>query len=75
MKRSRASSPLDLVDLVALVFEGQAHRGTDPFVVLDQQDAAHSIPIILDEASDPRRPDDPACSEPSGRRPAACRAP
>ena len=34
-----------VVDRVALVLERQAHRGTDPLVVLDDQDAAHG-PIM-----------------------------
>ncbi len=34
-----------VLDLVALVLEGQTHGGPDPLVVLDDQDAAHA-PII-----------------------------
>ena len=44
--RSSPSSPLaSVIDRVALVLEGEAHRGPDPLVVLDHQDApAHSPP-------------------------------
>jgi len=43
-----------LVDLIALTFEGQAHRGANPLVVLDHQDsAAHGSPVPADPGSAP----------------------
>ena len=52
-KRSSAISPrAGLVDLVALVFEGEAHRGADALVVLHQKDpAGHGVVSTTDRSS------------------------